>query len=84
MRNIGTNQPRATRRWIRSQISTHITGRQVQRAQTGNLQVCEVLAYAPPLPKNESKVMKYLPLIIGLNALFLIALLLIVIFALKK
>jgi len=28
--------------------------------------------------------MKYLPLIIGLNALFLIALLLIVIFALKK
>ena len=39
---------------------------------------------APPLPKNESKVMKYLPLIIGLNALFLIALLLIVIFALKK
>lgn len=39
---------------------------------------------APPLPKNESKVMKYLPLIIGLNVLFLIALLLIVIFALKK
>ena len=39
---------------------------------------------APPLPKSESKVMKYLPLIIGLNALFLIALLLIVIFALKK
>lgn len=38
----------------------------------------------PQVPQGESKIMKYLPLIIGLNALFLIALLLIVIFALKK
>jgi hypothetical protein len=37
-----------------------------------------------PAPQGESKIMKYLPLIIGLNALFLIALLLIVIFALKR
>jgi hypothetical protein len=37
-----------------------------------------------PVPGGESKITKYLPLIIGLNALFLIALLLIVIFALKR
>lgn len=45
----------------------------------------------PPMPKGEpllrnnaTTLMKYLPLIIGLNALFLIALLLIVLFALKR
>jgi hypothetical protein len=38
----------------------------------------------PPAPSGTSKIMQYLPLLIGLNVLFLIALLLIVIFALKR
>ena len=42
-------------------------------------------AAAPtPVPKAESKILTYLPLIIGLNVLFLIAVLLILLFALKR
>jgi hypothetical protein len=42
-------------------------------------------APAPPVaPKAESKILTYLPLIIGLNVLFLIAVLLILLFALKR
>lgn len=42
-------------------------------------------AAAPtPAPKAESKILTYLPLIIGLNVLFLIAVLLILLFALKR
>ena len=39
---------------------------------------------AAPAPKAESKILTYLPLIIGLNVLFLIAVLLILLFALKR
>ena len=53
-------------------------------------QVPSVPAAFPPAPaptvapKVESKILTYLPLIIGLNVLFLIAVLLILLFALKR
>ena len=51
-------------------------------------QVPSALTALPPAPaaasKPESKILTYLPLIIGLNVLFLIAVLLILLFALKR
>ena len=55
-----------------------------QPPQVPNLAAAFPPATPPPVPKAESKILTYLPLIIGLNVLFLIAVLLILLFALKR
>jgi len=55
-----------------------------QPPQVPNLAAAFPPATPPPVPKAESKILTYLPLIIGLNVLFLMAVLLILLFALKR
>ena len=45
---ISAHQPRLPRRWIGSKVSAYITCREIQGAEAGDLQVCEILAHAPP------------------------------------
>src|ERR1019366_3307041 len=47
MRRICAYQSRPSWGRICSEISTHVTGREVDRAEASDLQVCEILANAP-------------------------------------
>ena len=49
---VGANQPRNSWRLIRAKIAADISRREIQRAETGNLQVREILAHAAPLAKD--------------------------------
>jgi len=55
-----------------------------QPPQAPNIPTAVPPAPALVAPKAESKILTYLPIIIGLNVLFLIAVLLILLFALKR
>ena len=56
----------------------------MQAPQVPTLPTTPPVPVPAPVPKTESKIVTYLPLIIGLNVLFLIAVLLILLFALKR
>ena len=52
MRSIRAHQPRLPGRRIRSQVSTHVASRQIERTQAGDLKLRKILAHAPLLPEN--------------------------------
>src|SRR5262245_24821257 len=49
MRSVCTDQSSATRRWMREDVAAHMSSSEVDRSQTGQHQVREVLAHSTAL-----------------------------------